>query len=209
MGFGTDGVFGGAQGGCDYQLARNWVIGVAADASGANITGNSVQTGSVTLLGFPTPAATTFNSSGTLSSNTDFVATATARLGYSIGQTPFYWGGQGLFYVKGGAAWARYDYRFNGSDTTTACVAFTTACTGSATIYGLFNFTGSELRAGWTVGVGTEWMIFGTWSVNAEYDFLEFGTRNISVSDTALGADQFSVHQDINEVKLGINYRFP
>jgi outer membrane immunogenic protein len=206
--FGTSGVFGGGQGGCDYQLARNWVIGVAADASGANINGNSVQTGSVTLVGFPTPAPTNYNASGTLSSNTDFIATATARLGYSIGQSPFYWGGQGLFYVKGGAAWARYNYSFNGSDSTTVCVTFTTTCTSNATIYGLFNFSGYELRTGWTVGVGTEWMITGNWSVNAEYDFLEFGTRNVSLSDTVLGADQFSVRQDINEVKLGINYRF-
>jgi outer membrane immunogenic protein len=209
IGFGTGGVFGGGQVGCDYQLARNWVIGVAGDASGANSNGNAVQPGSVTLIGFPTPAPSAFSSNGTLSSNTDFIATATARLGYSIGQSPFYWGGQGLFYLKGGAAWARYNYSFNGSDATTACVTFTTTCTTSANIYGLFNFSGSELRVGWTVGVGTEWMIVGTWSVNVEYDFLEFGTRNVSLSDAIMGADQFSVRQDINEVKLGINYRFP
>jgi len=207
--FGTGGVFGGGQVGCDYQLARNWVIGVAADGSGANINGTSVQNGSVTLIGFPTPAPTSFTSTGTLSSNTDFVATATARLGYTVAQSPFYWGGQGLFYVKGGAAWARYNYSFDGTDTTTACVRYTTTCATSATIYGLFNFSGYELRPGWTVGIGTEWMLVGDWSVNAEYDFLDFGTRTVNLADPIMGTDQLSIRQNINEVKLGINYRFP
>jgi len=212
MDFGIGGIFGGAQAGCDYQLTRNWVIGVAAEASGTNINGNTPQPGTVTLIGSPTPAPTTVNSSGTLSSSNDFVATATARLGYSIGQSPFYWGGRGLFYVKGGAAWADYKNSFNGTVATTSCRTFSllaNTCTASGTSYGQFDFGSTDQRVGWTVGIGTEWMIVGTWSVDFEYDFLDFGTRNVNLTDPIMGTDQFTVRQNINEIKLGINYRVP
>jgi outer membrane immunogenic protein len=202
---GSAGMLAGGQAGCDVQVAQHWVIGFAADASGANITGNSGQgTGSVGLAGSPFPAPTTVSFTGTEALKTDALATATARLGYAYGQ--------GLFYVKGGAAWEQSKYSYAGAASTVACNTFnivTSTCTAfNPSVYTPFNFNANDSRLGWTLGVGTEWMVVGNWSVNAEYDFLYFGTRNITFNDPVMGSDISNVQLYIHELKLGINYRF-
>jgi hypothetical protein len=52
------------------------------------------------------------------------------------------------------------------------------------------------------VGVGENWSIVGEW------DFLDFGTQTSTFTDPNLGSSQVSAKQHINELKLGINYRF-
>lgn len=202
---GSAGVLGGGQAGCDVQVAPHWVIGIAADASGANIAGNlGTESGSATGFGFPIPAPTTVSAVGVQSLRTDFLATATARIGYAI-----YRGG--LFYVKGGAAWEQSKYNFTGTVSTTSCNAFVLPSTCTAfnpTVNTPFNFNADNSRVGWTAGIGTEWMIVGNWSIDGEYDFLDFGTRNVNFSDPVLSSNTFSVRQYIQELKLGINYRF-
>jgi hypothetical protein len=37
---------------------------------------------------------------------------------------------------------------------------------------------------------------------------LNFGTHNLTFTDVNSGSSQLSVKQSINELKLGINYRF-
>jgi hypothetical protein len=37
---------------------------------------------------------------------------------------------------------------------------------------------------------------------------MNFGTHNLTFTDANLGSTQISTKQQINEVKLGINYRF-
>jgi hypothetical protein len=39
-------------------------------------------------------------------------------------------------------------------------------------------------------------------------DYLNFGTHNVAFTDPNFGSTQVSVKQNINELKLGINYRF-
>jgi outer membrane immunogenic protein len=203
---------GGGQVGCNFQFAANWVIGFEADASGVNQQGggdSSLQTERVVLIG-TLPGITTFvNSSGNASSRTDFIATATGRLGYTFGRL-----GEGMVYAKGGAAWAHDKYQFNGQVSTTACglvqsVSLPPQCVfTNPTIVTPFNFSASETRIGWTVGAGVEWAFWDNWSVKLEYDFLDFGSRTVTFNDPLLGAANISVSQRINEVKLGINYRF-
>jgi outer membrane immunogenic protein len=104
----------------------------------------------------------------------------TARFGYT-------WA-EGLFYVKGGAAWDKNTYSFNGTATTTSCAVFvpSSPTSGNCTTFNpavmqSFNFTtGSDSRTGWTAGVGMEWAFTRNFSINAEYDFVDFGTRNIT-----------------------------
>jgi opacity protein-like surface antigen len=125
-------------------------------------------------------APTTFSSTTTLHQKTDYLATVTARFGYA-------WA-QGLFYVKGGAAWDKNTYSFNGTATTTSCAVFvpSSPTSGNCTTFNpavmqSFNFTtGSDSRTGWTAGVGMEWAFTRNFSINAEYDFVDFGTRNIT-----------------------------
>jgi len=200
---GSAGVLGGGQAGCDVQVAPHWVIGAAADASGANISGTpGTETGSATGFGFPTPAPTNVSTLAVQAIRTDALATATARLGYA----PF---GHGLFYVKGGAAWEQSKYGVTGTVSTTSCATFTTTCTAfNPTVNTPFNFTATDSRMGWTVGAGTEWMLIGNWSINGEYDFLGFGTRNVNFTAPVMGTSVFDVRLYVHELKLGINYRF-
>jgi len=134
---------------------------------------------------------TVVSSNGTAASRTDFIATATGRLGYTFGRL-----GEGMVYAKGGAAWANNRYQFNGQVLTSP--SFVTP----------FNFGASETRVGWTVGAGVEWAVWQNWSVKLEYDYLDFGSRTVTFNDPLLGAANISVSQRISEVKLGVNYRF-
>jgi outer membrane immunogenic protein len=62
--------------------------------------------------------------------------------------------------------------------------------------------------ARWTFGLGTEWVLFENWSIFGEWDYLNFGTRNVTFTDPNNGSNQFTIKQNINELKLGVNYRF-
>jgi hypothetical protein len=65
------------------------------------------------------------------------------------------------------------------------------------------------LLARWTFGLGTEWVLFENWSIFGEWDYLNFGTRNVTFTDPNNGSNQFTIKQNIiNELKLGVNYRF-
>ncbi len=189
--FGSNGFLVGGQAGCNYQLPWKWVIGIEGDASWGNIRGGKQLTVSTTLIDPFTAGTTTVNSNGNLSLKADFIATATARLGYAVGFL-----GHGLIYGKGGAAWVGNRYGFDGQ------VALL------PTVVAPLNFSATETRLGWTVGVGVEWAVLRYWSVKGEYDFLDFGRHTVTFTDPVLGGASINVRQQISEVKFGINYRF-
>ncbi len=126
-----------------------------------------------------------------------------------------------MVYVKGGAAWAHDKYSFNGQVTNQACLGDVVGvCTPFfPAITNPFTFDASETRFGWTIGGGLEWAFWNNWSARLEYDFLDFGTRNVTftgattgVPPTALGStvgsQTIGVRQRISEVKLGVSYLF-
>jgi outer membrane immunogenic protein len=195
--FGSNGFLIGGQGGCNLEFTNRFVIGFEADASWANASGSSRQTLSGSfpspLFGLPTTAST----DGTLSTKTDFIATATARLGYAFGSI-----GQGMIYGKGGAAWIGNRYSLTGQVVSVACEE---AC---PTFVTPFNWTTRETRIGWTIGAGVEWAMWGNWTIKGEYNYLDFGTRTLTLNDPVLGPINASVRQTVNEVKFGGNYRF-
>ena len=96
----STGLLGGGQVGCNFQFARNWVIGFEADASGANQQGGGdsrpITEGAV-LNGTLPGITTVVSSNGAATSRTDFIATMTGRLGYTFGRL-----GEGMVYAKGG-----------------------------------------------------------------------------------------------------------
>jgi outer membrane immunogenic protein len=93
---GSNGILVGGQFGCNLQIARNWVIGVEADASWANISASDTQFFTATFPGPLFGLPTTANAAAALSTKTDFIGTVTGRLGYAVGSI-----GQGLIYGKG------------------------------------------------------------------------------------------------------------
>ncbi len=166
----TNGFLGGGQVGCDYQFATNWVVGVEGQLSWADISGSAA---------FPNDSVEL----STFHAKTDWLASATARLGYA-------WDPRWLVYAKGGAAWAHDKY----------------------TVDYLGTWAASETRSGWTVGGGLEWAFADNWSAKLEYQFYDFGTKDLAFfSSDFVGGPTTSVEsvkQQIHTVKLGLNYRF-
>jgi outer membrane immunogenic protein len=180
-------VIGGVQLGYNYQFAGSWLIGVEGDFSWSGIDGE--HSGFSTIPPFTAGgAAPRFNDSH---SNVNWLATATARLGYAVDN----W----LFYAKGGAAWGD----FEANSQTTNPTAGTTIATVS----------GGETRSGWTVGGGIEWAFLKNWSAKVEYDYLNFGTdrvnRNVTFAAVAIPNPLVrDVKTNIQTIKFGVNYLF-
>jgi outer membrane immunogenic protein len=115
------------------------------------------------------------------------IITATARVGYLF--TP-----QVLGYVKGGGAWARVDHIFNG---------FVPApfLSESATVD----------RQGWTIGGGVEWMFARNWSAFGEFNYMDFGRKdiNFTAGPATIGApDVVRTRYTTATALFGVNYKF-
>jgi outer membrane immunogenic protein len=117
----------------------------------------------------------------------DFLASATARLGYSFADR---W----LVFVRGGAAWTREkaDDAF--------ITGFGIAVDPSATM----------TRTGWTAGTGVEWAFAPHWSATVEYDYYDFGSSGTTLTDTANNTfvTLNSRKDTIHAVIAGVNYHF-
>ena len=181
----TSGFLAGGQIGCDYQFAPNWVIGIEGAASWADIKGTT----DISFEGLLDAVE-----SASVHAKTDFLASATGRLGFAWDC----W----LGYVKGGIAWGHDKYNV------ASTVVFPDWQEAGT-------FAGSETRTGWTVGAGVEWAFLPNWSAKLEYDFYDFGARNVSLPGTINGDEGLEISsvdahikQQIHTVQFGINYRF-
>jgi outer membrane immunogenic protein len=82
--------------------------------------------------------------------------------------------------------------------------------TGGAA-YGDFKFTtpggASETtsKLGWTLGAGVEYAFMGSWSVKAEYLYVDLGS--FTCSPTTCGPDT-QITMPLNIARIGVNYRF-
>jgi outer membrane immunogenic protein len=116
------------------------------------------------------------------------IFTATARVGYLFAP-------QVLGYVKGGGAWTRADHTFIG----TIPINFLSE-----------NALGVN-RQGWTVGGGLEWMFAPGWSVFGEYNYMDFGKKDIAfvAGPTTFGPpDIVRTRLTIQTALIGVNYKF-
>jgi outer membrane immunogenic protein len=120
-----NGFAGGGQIGCDYQFQPNWVIGLQGD-----FTGSAARDSSHYMIS---------GNFDTFETNIHWLASATARLGYTSGP----W----LLYGKGGAAWI--SARFQRTDL----------------FFATFVNTDTATHSGWTAGGGVEYALAPNWSV--------------------------------------------
>jgi len=114
--------------------------------------------------------------------------TVTGRVGYLF--TPALLG-----YVKGGGAWTRVDHTFNG---------FVPTPFVSETASGVN-------RQGWTVGGGLEWMFAKGWSVFGEFNYMDFGNKDVNfvAAPGTVGApDVVRTRLEIEQFLVGVNYKF-
>jgi outer membrane immunogenic protein len=177
--FSSPGFVGGGQIGCDYQFASGWVVGVEGRAAWTSLKNNHAGTVISFLTGATLPSRVTLRN--------DFLASTTARLGYSFADR---W----LVFVRGGAAWTRekIDDAFTND--------FGIAADPAATM----------TRTGWTAGGGVEWAFASQWSATLEYNYYDFGSRGTTLNDTATRTFVTlpSLKDTIHEATVGVNYHF-
>jgi len=107
-------------------------------------------------------------------------STITGRIGYAINRA--------LIYGKGGVAFAQDSETFSDPAGNVA--------------------SNSGIRTGWTAGAGVEYALNRNWSARLEYDYLGFGSQNVTLTNPALGAGAANINLNVQRALVGINYRF-
>jgi outer membrane immunogenic protein len=180
------GFLGGGQIGCNYQFASNWVFGLQGDMSFGKFSAQANDPFFAGKNGDPL----------SLEVATQWIASAEGRLGYA-------WNNM-LLYGTGGPAWARNKYNGRNLDTFGNPAGF---CNSGGFIS--CNPSGSDTRLGWTLGFGLEWAFANNWSAGVAYNHYMFGTHSVTLSDPNAGTPAaIDVKQQIDTVKLSLNYRF-
>jgi outer membrane immunogenic protein len=160
----------------------NWVFGVQGMFDGSGVKGNLVPNGANTPANNPIG----FTPNERLGFKIEWFATLTGRIGYLVQP-------QALLYLKGGAAWAHNTYSDN-----------------DLTIPVLGN--GSANPSGWTIGGGLEYAFLPNWSAFVEYNFIDFGSRNVTIvynpADGFTNPYGYTEKQNLQTVLFGLNYRF-
>jgi opacity protein-like surface antigen len=146
------GLLGGGELGYNYQAGK-WVFGIEGDAGGTNARGAR-----------PCPTGFFYN----CEINTNWLSTATARVGYANWDRL-------LVYAKGGAAVAqdRAESWCNTASQPTIPAAGLTGCPSQSD---------SKMRAGWTVGLGSEFGLTQTISVKTEISYFDLGIERYTIA---------------------------
>lgn len=101
-----------------------------------------------------------------------------------------------LLYVKGGGAWVR-DKHYE------CCLPLAPPVAADD---GVANLT----RSGWIVGAGLEYLLQRNWSVFAEYNYIDFGTRTVTFAPIGPTTGPFThdIRQNVQTISIGLNFRF-
>ena len=113
----------------------------------------------------------------TFRSQVKSLASVTGRIGYAWDRF--------LGYAKGGGAWERDEFSFTN---------------------GVFIGTVSNTRSGWTIGIGAEYAFANYLTGFIEYNFYDFGSRDLSFVGTTPAV--FGVDETKSVLKAGLNFRF-
>jgi outer membrane immunogenic protein len=182
---------GGAQAGWMYQVGR-LVVGGDFDWSGTHMNGSGNGVSFPALVGGTSAAAERY------SVDTKWTATSTLTVGLARDR----W----MFYSKTGFAAAENTYKLN------------IAGLGGGVPFA-FSSSTNDTVVGWTFGTGVKWAFADNWFVNAEYDYLDLGSKSQNLSGSFTATPAFlavnpgatftpTFRQYISEVKVGLNYKF-
>ncbi len=136
--------------------------------------------GDFSLTDLESKVAAPLLASATIGNDTNWVTTLTGRAGFTWDRA--------LIYAKGGGAWVRNKY------------FVIDPAVG-------INSRATAIRTGWVAGAGVEYSFAPDWSAFVEYDYIGLGSSNIPMFDPARGVTPLGVKQDIQMVKVGLNYR--
>jgi outer membrane immunogenic protein len=183
-----EGGFGGGQIGYNVQRDR-FVFGIEADIQTANIS-DHWSSEAVSIDGDVVTDATA-------KASLNWFGTVRGRIGYSIGNSLlFATGGLAFGGVKDSLTHSVWDYYTDGA---TASASKNTTLTG------------------YVVGGGIETALSPSWSVKAEYQYIDLGSTTLSTnSDITYGVDpvytdngnaSVKVDHTYHTVRVGLNYR--
>jgi outer membrane immunogenic protein len=116
--------------------------------------------------------------------NDRWIVDLVGRLGYETGD----W----LIYGRGGLAWLKSDYTAN-------------ATAGSVV---LENGATSIVKTGFDVGVGVERKLVGNISGKIEYNYVDFGSKQIIFTFPGIGSNGANVRSYAHEFLAGVNFLF-
>jgi outer membrane immunogenic protein len=186
----TEGGFGGGQIGFNVQRDR-LVFGIEADIQGADIGGNKIS------VAIDDPIDTDVTTSAQVKSRLDWFGTLRGRLGYSFGSS--------MVYATGGLAFGSIN------DTLTGTV---TSVHGAD--WAPLADSNTSTQTGYTVGGGFETMLTPSWSVKAEYQYIDLGSttlydvNGVLVPDTLFidaGDASIKVDHTYHTARVGLNYK--
>jgi outer membrane immunogenic protein len=206
--FKMSGVTGGIEAGYNWQVDPKWLLGIETDFNGSNLkgTGNSTSF----LQTTPGPYTQTVSVQQTI----DWYGTLRGRLGFLPASNLLVFGTGGLAY---GRVANSGNYSAIGSPVgpfSGALGGFSFSCTANGSP--CFAGSSSQIRVGYTLGGGIEWLVWRNWSVKAEYQYVNLGSaplRVAAVATTAGGPIPASFNanfarDDFQVVRAGVNYHF-
>jgi outer membrane immunogenic protein len=180
------GIVGGTLG---FNYQSNWgVAGFEADFDWAGNQSNQSSFAPVGLASaFPLAGIAT-SSGASLVYKDDVLSTFAMRFGAAAD----HW----LFYGKAGAAWMQEKVSVSGTDP----------------ILGTISGSNSFDRVGWMVGVGVEYAITNNLTAKAEYNYIDFGSNNetLSANTSNFGPANLVITSKptMSVAKFGLNWLF-
>lgn len=186
------GFLAGGEIGYNWQVDPNWMLGVEGDWDWLRTSYNFCRQTNINSL----PCTDNDLGFETIGSQTNWLATARARVGVTMGWI--------MVYGTGGAAW--------GSVATTESLSCLVEGCGSSSLKLAASSTVTQIKTGWTAGVGVEGMLDAHWSVKAEFLYVDLG--NFSDTFTTVGTAgytqsvAFSRDERFDIIRGGLNYRF-
>ena len=190
------GITGGAYGGYNWQLDPNFVVGLEADFSKASLSNGPSQL-FLTDNGGPLPGCVFHIGLGChgllMGQNLSWVATARARLGYTVGSM--------MAYVTGGGAMA--------SEELSGVVA-----AGGTKTFSIAT-SSSYVNPGWVAGGGLELMATANWLLRLEYLHYALNSgRTVTVACSLCGPGFLSgngnfawTNASLDVIRAGLSYK--
>jgi outer membrane immunogenic protein len=187
---------GGVHAGYNWQFARNMMIGVEGDWQSVRSKHSFCRQTDIDSIAC-VDGSTIDNAArgfGSVGGELNWVATARARLGWTMDRV--------MIYGTGGAAFANVK-----SSLALNCLG--DGCGDSSNKLAVSTNSSSQ-NTGWVLGAGAEWMLTRNWIVRAEYQHIDLGNTSSSLSpDCGVGCSlsaKQSVRLDI--LRAGLSYKF-
>jgi len=196
----NSGGFGGFEGGYNFQFNRQWVAGIEADISGANISGSARVTSFIQNAPLipVTQTVATRQSIG-------WFSTIRPRIGFLATDQLLLYGTAGLA-IAGVNESVSYSASTAGASAvggfSFVCVAANTPCLQNA---------GTRTVAGWTAGGGAEYAIDRMLSVKAEYLYVGLPSTGVGAVVPGTAPASFNAafsRPNFQAVKVGLNWNF-